>query len=59
MSSTGLLFLVLPNLHIDGSFTNPFTCTLVNFTGETKNFLDCLPLLYSCETQTESIFKFI
>ena len=27
---------------IVGSFTKPCTCTLVNFTGETKNFLDCL-----------------
>ena len=27
---------------IVGSFTKPRTCTLVNFTGETKNFLDYL-----------------
>ena len=29
-------------IHIVGSFTKPRTCTLVNFTGETKNFLDWL-----------------
>ena len=23
-------------------FTKPLTCTLLNFKGETKNFLDCL-----------------
>ena len=28
--------------HIVGLFTKPLTCTLENFTGETKNFLDCL-----------------
>ena len=29
-------------VYIVGSFTKPRTCTLVNFTGETKNFLICL-----------------
>ena len=28
-----------------GLFTKPRTCTLVNFTEETKNFLDCLLFL--------------
>ena len=42
--------------HIVGSFTKPRTCTLVNFTGETKTFLFVCFLLYSCEIQTESIF---
>ena len=31
-----------PLAYIVGSFSKPRACTLVNFTGETKNFLDCL-----------------
>ena len=34
-------------LYIVGSFTKPGTCTFVNFTGETKNFLDILLFLIS------------
>ena len=43
-------------MHIVGSFTKPRTCTLVNFTGETKTFIFVCVWLYSCEVQTEIIF---
>ena len=29
-------------MYVNVSFTKPRTCALVNFTGETKNFRDCL-----------------
>ena len=43
-------------LYIVGSFTKARTCTLINFTGETKTFLIVCFLLYACEIQTKSIF---
>ena len=44
--------------YIVGSFTKPPTCTLLNFTEETKNVLDCLLFVISSNKLTE-FFMFL
>ena len=46
--------------HNIGSFTKPRMCTFVNFTGETKNFLDIFAFSYiPVRFKLKAYFKFI